>query len=196
METKKCSKCKEEKLFSEFAIDRSKKDGHKYQCKPCINLHNATRASYRKVYYSSRRGFYNNYYNHYFKELRDTNKLFRLKCNLRCRIYRGFKNNNHTKNSKTQDILGVSFKEFQDYVGIYTSDDHLDHIVPLSWASSEEDLYLLNHYSNFQVLTSIDNMLKGDRFVRRDNANIVLSLHPEWEKIKLILDRNVDKITD
>jgi len=32
---KKCSKCKEEKLFSEFSKDKNRKDGYTYQCKVC-----------------------------------------------------------------------------------------------------------------------------------------------------------------
>lgn len=35
MPSKKCSKCGEEKPFSEFSKDRSKKDGLQYPCKAC-----------------------------------------------------------------------------------------------------------------------------------------------------------------
>jgi hypothetical protein len=41
---------------------------------------------------------------------------------------------------------------------------HLDHITPISWANSEEEIYKLNHYSNFQPLWSIDNLSKGNRY--------------------------------
>ena len=38
---------------------------------------------------------------------------------------------------------------------------HLDHIKPLALAESEEDVILLNHYTNFQPLWAIDNFKKG-----------------------------------
>ena len=28
----------------------------------------------------------------------------------------------------------------------------VDHIIPISWAKTEEEVYRLNHYSNFQPL--------------------------------------------
>lgn len=33
---KKCSTCKEEKLFSDFSKNKSRKDGYSYQCKTCV----------------------------------------------------------------------------------------------------------------------------------------------------------------
>ncbi len=41
---------------------------------------------------------------------------------------------------------------------------HLDHKIPASWASSEEELYKLNHYTNFQPLYWLDNLIKGNRY--------------------------------
>lgn len=37
---KKCSKCKEFKILSEFSPDRRKQDGHRYNCKKCANIEN------------------------------------------------------------------------------------------------------------------------------------------------------------
>ena len=65
--------------------------------------------------------------------------------------------------------MGVSYNEFKVYIenqfleGM-TWDNHgewhLDHKRPISWAKSEDEIYELNHYSNFQPLWSIDNLLK------------------------------------
>jgi hypothetical protein len=38
----------------------------------------------------------------------------------------------------------------------------LDHIIPSSSAKTEDELIKLNHYSNFQPLKSIDNILKSN----------------------------------
>ena len=42
---------------------------------------------------------------------------------------------------------------------------HLDHIIPISYAKKEEEIYELNHYTNFQPLWAKDNLSKGNRFI-------------------------------
>ena len=42
---------------------------------------------------------------------------------------------------------------------------HLDHIKPLALAKSEEDVILLNHYTNFQPLWAEDNLKKGSKIL-------------------------------
>ena len=37
---------------------------------------------------------------------------------------------------------------------------HLDHIIPISSARTKEEAIKLNHYSNFQPLWAIDNLVK------------------------------------
>ena len=39
----------------------------------------------------------------------------------------------------------------------------LDHIKPISLAKSEEEVILLNHYTNFQPLESLKNILKSNK---------------------------------
>ena len=41
---------------------------------------------------------------------------------------------------------------------------HLDHKVPISWAKSEEEVYKLSHYTNFQPLWMNDNLSKDNRY--------------------------------
>ena len=42
---------------------------------------------------------------------------------------------------------------------------HIDHITPISYANTEEDVLKLNHFSNFQPLWEFDNLSKGNRFI-------------------------------
>ena len=54
METKKCSKCGEVKLFSEFSKHKSHKDGLSSQCLKCIRIKHKENYQTRKDYYKAR----------------------------------------------------------------------------------------------------------------------------------------------
>ena len=42
---------------------------------------------------------------------------------------------------------------------------HIDHIIPLSSAKTEEDVYKLCHYTNLQPLWAKDNYNKGSKII-------------------------------
>ena len=42
------------------------------------------------------------------------------------------------------------------------SDIHLDHIIPVSSATTHDEVLRLNHYSNFQPLWAADNTAKSN----------------------------------
>jgi len=91
----------------------------------------------------------------------DTN--YKIKSQIRALIYKIFKRNGVSKNSKTVEILGCSFEEFKLYLeskfeswmtwenkGLYNGDFNygwdIDHIIPISSAETEEDIIRLNLY--------------------------------------------------
>ena len=43
---------------------------------------------------------------------------------------------------------------------------HIDHIIPLSSAETEEDMYKLCHYTNLQYLKPEDNLAKSDSILQ------------------------------
>ena len=97
--------------------------------------------------------------------------------NLRSNLNTAIKRQGYSKKSRSYEILGASLedvvahleKTWKDRYGTdYEGQPvHIDHIVPLSTAQSEEDVVRLCHYTNLQYLTPEDNMKK------RDN--------PDWE---------------
>ena len=41
---------------------------------------------------------------------------------------------------------------------------HIDHIIPISSAKTEEDIYILNHYTNLQPLYWLENIKKSNKY--------------------------------
>jgi hypothetical protein len=105
------------------------------------------------------------------KERLKTDPLFKMKVTIRKTIRKSFKRKGWNKNSKTQKLLGCSFPEFKTYIEELFQEGmsfdnygewHYDHIVPLSTATCEDDLFRLNHYTNLQPLWAEDNLRKSN----------------------------------
>jgi len=106
------------------------------------------------------------------------NPLNKLKYSIRCIVSKSFKRgkNNFNKKYNSQFILGCSIEEFTIYIqskfikGMTLENYgewHLDHIVPLATAKTEEDVIKLNHYTNFQPLWAKDNLSKSDKIIEK-----------------------------
>lgn len=109
--------------------------------------------------------------NIYYKKLK-SDKLFRIKHNIKTGLRRCLSENGYKKdNKKTTDILGCSLNEFREYIeskfelwmtwdnyGIYNGEFNygwdIDHVIPISSAKTEEDIIKLYHFSNLQPLCS------------------------------------------
>ena len=59
--------------------------------------------------------------------------------------------------------LGNKFREGMSWDNY--GEWHLDHIIPISSANTEEEIIKLNHYTNFQPLWAIDNIKKGNKII-------------------------------
>ena len=122
----------------------------------------------------------------------ETDSLYRLKINTRRSVRNYLKGR---KSKRTTEIVGMNFKEFQNYLEVeYTEGMHLDHIIPQSWANNDEEVYTLNHYSNFQIITAEENLTKSDRYCKSENLKKVLDKHNDLTKLNKIIERNSDKI--
>lgn len=152
---KRCTKCKIEKPLTSFhCISGSKKNGRFDECKKC-----------RNEYFKSEllRIGGKDYYNKYILE--------NLKDLLRNRTYQAFKNKGYSKNSKTQEMLGVDWETCKAHIERQFTKEmnwdnqgewHIDHIIPLASANTEQELKKLFHYSNLQPLWAKDNLSKSD----------------------------------
>lgn len=96
--------------------------------------------------------------------------MYRLSRSIRTLLNQAFKIKNVTKARKTVDILGCDITTFKTHIESQFLPDmgwhnrsawHIDHIMPLAGAHTEEELYKLNHYTNLRPLWAKDNLSKG-----------------------------------
>ena len=172
--TKKCSKCFLLKTIDCFSKAKTGICGVRGDCKKCqsisainYNLLNKTKQKeYRASHQHDRRSYINN-------RLK-TDSIFKLSINIKNLIRISLKRNSFDKKSKSIAILGCSISEFKQYLelqflswmtwnnhGLYNGElDYgwdIDHIIPTSSATCEEDIIRLNHYTNLQPLCSKTN---------------------------------------
>lgn len=171
-----CRKCLIEKELNQFYKDSKNKDGYKFTCKECCKLQDKKYYSdnseiiltKQKVYRKSNRKVYRENE----KKKRYSDPIFRLKKNLRTRLSEYVKLMNISKKQSTFAIIGLTPENLRNYLqesfvegmnwenyGMW----HVDHIIPLSSAKSETELYELCHYTNLQPLWAVDNMKKRDK---------------------------------
>ena len=118
--------------------------------------------------------------------------LFKIKHNLRRNIKQSLYSMGYSKNSKSEEILGCSYDFFLNWLGSCNdvNNFHLDHIVPVSLANTEIEILYLNHYSNIQLLTPKENLIKGNKYIKKKNYHKVLKNHPQPNIIKEIVSRS------
>ena len=112
--------------------------------------------------------------NEYFKKRKLNDPLFKFKCSLRSLISSSIRNKGYKKNSKTFDILGCEYSLFLKYMKGQFKDGmtwenhgewHIDHIMPMHTAQTEEEALALNHYTNLQPLWAEENLSKSNTII-------------------------------
>jgi hypothetical protein len=185
---KVCPKCTLSKNTSEFSKDKSSVDGLQKQCKSCKSDHFKQwkinnpkyHKSYNKQHYVNTKEEYqkrSKKYNtnnkervaEYIMDRYNNDSLFKLKHLLRNNTRRYIQGE---KSIHTEQILGCTFEQLRQHIesqwieGMnwdnWTQDGwHVDHIIPLASAKTEDEIYRLNHYTNLQPLWALDNKSKG-----------------------------------
>lgn len=139
---------------------------------------------HKRIYYLDNKKKINKQSVKHVNERKTHDDLFKLKSNIRSLIISSMKLKGYKKLSKTQNILGCTFEEFKTYLESkfepwmnwnnygnwngHTKELNIswdiDHIIPLSTATTEEEMLKLNHYTNLQPLCSYIN-----RYVKNGN---------------------------
>lgn len=186
METKICSKCGLEKTISEFYKKNSlckkchlvKKqewrknnpEEYKKQTKSHYEKTKEIQKAKKKIWIENNRETYNKYWT----ERKSKDPSFKLLMGMRSRLCGYLKKLNITKKNKTFEIVGCTPQELKEYLEKQFVDGmswenrsewHIDHIIPLSSAKTEEELCKLCHYKNLQPLWAIDNIKKSNNIL-------------------------------
>lgn len=118
-------------------------------------------------------------YNSYWVNRKKDDPSFSLLCGMRTRLWGYLKKKNITKRNKTLDIVGCTPELLKEHIEKQFVDGmtwgnrgkwHIDHIMPLSSAETEEELYALFHYTNLQPLWAEDNIKKRDKILEQINS--------------------------
>jgi len=200
VETKICSKCNIEKYLIDFPKDKNRFDGYYVYCKECrknLYLLNSTnrKEKSKQYYYENKEQNYNKILErnklwrknnpNYTTERKKIDPIFKLIKNTRRRLKRFLDINYITKRSKTFEIIGCTPQQLKEHIEKQFTDGmswdligeniHIDHIIPLSSAKTEEEIYKLCHYTNLQPLWAKDNLKKSnkvDYLYEKDNPII------------------------
>lgn len=185
---KKCAKCGEWKSMTDenFKIYDSLETYNKRTPSYCIPCHKVELKKIRDK--RSKNGKEKEYRQSIQKRENDRRKkryyddaFFKLTINVRNAMVQAFKKNGYKKNSKTNKILGCDWDTLKTHIeNLFTEGMswdlmgehiHIDHIIPLSSAKNEEDVYKLCHYTNLQPLWAKYNLMKNGKILTEEELN-------------------------
>ena len=138
-----------------------------------VNLRKQESRQKSKQKYRDNIDAHRKYNNDYVARRRSEDPLFKLRHNLRNLIRNSMKGNSFSKTTKTAQILGCSMIEFKQHIEKQFTEGmcwqnygewEYDHVRPVSWAQTENEILELNHYLNFQPLWKTDNQSKSNKF--------------------------------
>ena len=172
----RCKKCQSED-------EKIRRDKYPEQYKMWYNETRTDRNKWRSVYYQKNKEKILLQNKNYNTQTRNNRKkkykediLFKLRHILSCRIRDLLKLKSFEKRQLFNRILGCSPEFLKEYLeqkfyngmswenhGIYGW--HIDHIIPLSSANSEEEIYGLCHYTNLQPLWAKENLKKNNKIL-------------------------------
>lgn len=133
----------------------------------------------KKVYAQKHKEQLKDYHKKYVQTRRKNDDIFHFKSQIRHLINQSFRRHSIQKKGRTEEIVGCDFNTFykhllETYRKNYGEEwdgkekVHIDHIIPLYKAHTEEEIIKLCHYTNLQLLKEKDNLRKSNK----ENWNI------------------------
>jgi hypothetical protein len=115
------------------------------------------------------------YINEYMINKRKNDSQYHLITLVRCRLHEFLKFRKITKRNTTEEIIGCTKEFLKEHIEkqftkgmsweLIGKHIHIDHIIPLSSAKTEEEVYKLCHYTNLQPLWAEDNLKKSNKLL-------------------------------
>jgi hypothetical protein len=174
---KVCIKCFEHKELKDYDKAGRNRDGHRTICKSCRLLYQQEYHKNNRESLKLKRKLYNqgNKQERSIKsktryENRSIDK--RIYDSLRSSVYSPFYRFGFSIPDKLENIIGCTLMDFRIYIESHfcegmgwenRKDWHIDHILPVSVASSCEDLIKLNHYTNLRPVWKSKNLSKNSK---------------------------------
>lgn len=185
----RCKSCRKNKILAKKRVII---EGHSKKCPKCLLF---------KHYSEFNKGIYTEYkISARCKDCGNSkfdNPFEKLKHSIRNNVKGCFKRvlkGVNVKSKKTEEILGCSFKffmvnieaQFESWMnwgnyGKYTKESgknsswNFEHIIPLCKVETEEDIYLLNHWSNLMPMCNFKNYSKNCNNIEVTNYYINIS---------------------
>jgi len=164
---KKCADCNLwfPATYEHFPLSKNRFFGLHYYCLGCHNKKGRKRRESKEV---------RNKEYEQKKERTKTDPLFKLSCRIRVQIKNYIKRVDvkNPKPCKTTDILSCSFFEFKEYLEKQFDDKmswenygkwHLEHIIPVSYGETVNEIVELCHYTNYRPLWGSENISKSNK---------------------------------
>ena len=185
--TKVCSKCKQTKPTTEFFKHKSGKDGINASCKECdLSKSRVNAKQWRqnnpdkvKKWINDNKKHLNEWRAEYDKKKSKSDPTFKVKRMILSQVNTGLNSLGKTKSKASLKIVGLeTWSELREHIEKQWEDGmswdnhglgpnnttwHIDHIIPLSSATTEEEVYKLNHYTNLRPMWGSDNIKKGNK---------------------------------
>jgi len=181
---KECTRCKIIKPYSEYTVDNNTSTGIRSACKCCTKKSKPVyisgkyktnpekRKASQQAYIERNRDLIRERKRLWKINKKATDPLYKMKENLRRRTAKAFKTKSWRKSLGTETLLKGTYQEVFDHIESQFTEGmtwenqgewHIDHIIPLDSAKTQEDIIKLFNYTNLQPLWAIDNIKKGSK---------------------------------
>jgi len=104
---------------------------------------------------------------------KQSDPVYRIICNIRSRVSDFCKSISQNRNLSATKSIGLNREDFKKYMESKFQEGmtwenygqwHVDHIKPLSLATTEIEVMELNHYTNLQPLWAVENLKKSNKY--------------------------------